>query len=41
MKKNLGNLGRGPIWRRPVKIKERRVREGGTIKEIGFKFETT
>ena len=36
--KNLGEMGRGRVWRRPVKIKELETknRAVGTLREIDF-----
>ena len=36
--KNLGEMGRGRVWRRPVKIKELETRNRvvGTLREIEF-----
>ena len=36
--KNLGEMGRGRVWRRPVKIKELETknRVAGTLREIDF-----
>jgi len=36
--KNLGEMGRGRIWRRPVKIKELKTKNRvvGTLREIEF-----
>jgi hypothetical protein len=36
--KNLGEIGRGRVWRRPVKIKELETknRAVGTLREIDF-----
>ena len=36
--KNLGEMGRGRVWRRPVKIKEPETKNRvvGTLREIDF-----
>ena len=36
--KNLGEMGRGRVWRRPVKIKELETKNRvvGTLREIDF-----
>lgn len=36
--KNLGEMGRGRVWRRPVKIKELKTKNRvvGTLREIDF-----
>ena len=36
--KNLNIIGRGQIWKRPVKIKKKPERIGGVVREVKFSF---